>query len=58
LQGMDPRRADAQFAHLRDRAALLVRTLPSQYEYLASKYARPEDKEVACENRRSVAGSA
>ncbi len=58
LQSMDPSRADIEFAHVRDRAALLARTLPSQYEYLASKYARREDKEVAWENRRSAAGSA
>jgi hypothetical protein len=55
---MDPSRAEMEFAHVRDRAALLARTLPSQYEYLASKYARREDKEMAWENRRSAAGSA
>jgi len=58
LQGMDPSGADREFAHVRDRAAQLARTLPPQYEYLASKYARREDTEVAWENRTSAAGSA
>ena len=55
LQGMDPRRAEAHFARVRDRAALLTRTLPSAYEYLAWKYAHREEGDLACETRQSAA---